>query len=63
MAFEAINPLNGQDPFLTNVLPVSQHCAGYTGSTMFFGRTDRVRVDDLLRSIIVLSDRAVMRPA
>jgi D-alanyl-D-alanine carboxypeptidase (penicillin-binding protein 5/6) len=57
MAFEAINPLNGQDPFLTvdDVLPVSQHCMDYTGSTMFLDTTDRVRVDDLLRGIIVLS--------
>ena len=57
MAFEAINPLNGQDPFLTvdDVLPVSQHCMDYTGSTMFLDTTDRVRVEDLLRGIIVLS--------
>ncbi len=57
MAFEAINPLNGQDPILTvdDVLPVSQHCMDYTGSTMFLDTTDRVRVEDLLRGVIVLS--------
>jgi D-alanyl-D-alanine carboxypeptidase (penicillin-binding protein 5/6) len=57
MAFEAINPLNGQDPILTvdDVLPVSQHCMDYTGSTMFLDTTDRVSVEDLLRGIIVLS--------
>lgn len=57
MAFEAINPLNGQDPILTvnDVLPVSQHCMDYTGSTMFLDTTDRVSVEDLLRGVIVLS--------
>jgi D-alanyl-D-alanine carboxypeptidase (penicillin-binding protein 5/6) len=57
MAFEAINPLNGQNPILTvdDVLPVSQHCMDYTGSTMFLDTTDRVSVEDLLRGIIVLS--------
>ncbi|AGI69032.1 D-alanyl-D-alanine carboxypeptidase DacC [Octadecabacter antarcticus 307] len=57
MAFEAVNPLNGQDPILTfdDVLPVSQHCMDYTGSTMFLDTTDRVRVEDLVRGIIVLS--------
>lgn len=57
MAFEAINPLNGQLPLLTvdDVLPVSQHCMNYTGSTMFLDTTDRVRVEDLLRGVIVLS--------
>ncbi|MEN8918471.1 MAG: D-alanyl-D-alanine carboxypeptidase family protein [Octadecabacter sp.] len=57
MAFEAINPLNGQDPIITvdDVLPVSQHCMNYTGSTMFLDTTDRVRVEDLLRGVIVLS--------
>ncbi len=57
MAFEAINPLNGQDPIVTvdDVLPVSQHCMNYTGSTMFLDTTDRVRVEDLLRGVIVLS--------
>ena len=57
MAFEAINPLNGQDPIVTvdDILPVSQHCMDYTGSTMFLDTTDRVRVEDLLRGVIVLS--------
>ncbi|MBU2993860.1 D-alanyl-D-alanine carboxypeptidase family protein [Octadecabacter sp. 1_MG-2023] len=57
MAFEAINPLNGQLPMLTvdDVLPVSQHCMDYTGSTMFLDTSDRVRVEDLLRGVIVLS--------
>ncbi|SLN38590.1 D-alanyl-D-alanine carboxypeptidase family protein [Pseudooctadecabacter jejudonensis] len=36
-------------------LPVSQHCFEYTGSTMFLNVNDRVRVEDLLRGIIVLS--------
>ena len=57
MAFEAISPLNGQSAILTadTVLPVSQHCMNYTGSTMFLDTTDRVKVEDLLRGIIVLS--------
>lgn len=57
MAFEAISPLNGQPAILTadDVLPVSQHCMDYTGSTMFLDTTDRVRVEDLLRGVIVLS--------
>ena len=36
-------------------LPVSQHAAAYKGSTMFLDPRDRVRVEDLLRGIIVLS--------
>ncbi|TNJ41313.1 D-alanyl-D-alanine carboxypeptidase [Phaeobacter sp. B1627] len=36
-------------------LPVSAHAMSYTGSTMFLDTTDRVRVEDLLRGIIVLS--------
>ena len=57
MAFEAINPLNGQSPLVTvdTIMPVSQHCMNYTGSTMFLDTTDRVRVEDLLRGVIVLS--------
>ena len=57
MAFEAINPLNGQSPIVTvdDIFPVSQHCMDYTGSTMFLDTTDRVRVEDLLRGVIVLS--------
>ena len=36
-------------------LPVSQHAMSYGGSTMFLNTQDRVRVEDLLRGIIVLS--------
>jgi len=36
-------------------LPVSQHAMSYKGSTMFLDTTDRVRVEDLVRGIIVLS--------
>lgn len=57
MAFEAINPQNGNPQLVTvdDLLPVSQHCMDYTGSTMFLDTTDRVRVEDLLRGVIVLS--------
>ncbi|WP_373635565.1 D-alanyl-D-alanine carboxypeptidase family protein [Yoonia sp. SS1-5] len=52
MAFEAI-----ADGRMTvdDVLPVSVHAAGYGGSSMFLDTTDRVRVEDLLRGVIVLS--------
>ncbi|WP_420569531.1 D-alanyl-D-alanine carboxypeptidase family protein [Thalassovita sp.] len=52
MAFEAI-----RDGRLTlnERLPVSTHAMSYKGSTMFLDTTDRVRVEDLLRGIIVLS--------
>ena len=40
---------------LDEKLPVSAHAANYGGSTMFLNTTDRVRVEDLLRGIIVLS--------
>ena len=40
---------------LDEKLPVSEHAAGYGGSTMFLDTSDRVTVDDLLRGIIVLS--------
>ena len=36
-------------------LPVSAHAMSYKGSTMFLNTQDRVRVEDLLRGIIVLS--------
>ena len=36
-------------------LPVSTHAMSYGGSTMFLDTTDRVRVEDLIRGIIVLS--------
>lgn len=52
MAFEAIG--DGRlDP--SERLPVSSHAMSYGGSTMFLDTTDRVRVDDLLRGVIVLS--------
>lgn len=52
VAFEAV-----RDGRLTmdERLPVSEHAMSYKGSTMFLDTTDRVRVEDLLRGIIVLS--------
>ena len=52
VAFEAVH-----DGRLTldERLPVSRHAMSYDGSTMFLDTTDRVRVEDLLRGIIVLS--------
>jgi len=52
MAFEAL-----QDGRLTldERLPVSEHAMSYGGSTMFLDTTDRVRVEDLIRGIVVLS--------
>jgi len=52
MAFEAV-----ADGRLTidERLPVSEHAMSYTGSSMFLNTTDRVRVEDLLRGIVVLS--------
>ena len=52
VAFEAIR--DGRLP-LDEELPVSQHAMSYGGATMFLDTTDRVRVEDLLRGIIVLS--------
>lgn len=40
---------------LDDRLPVSSHAMSFGGSTMFLDTTDRVRVEDLLRGIIVLS--------
>jgi len=40
---------------LDDKLPVSQHAMDYKGSTMFLNTSDRVRVEDLLRGVIVLS--------
>lgn len=40
---------------LNEELSVSQHAMNYGGSTMFLDTTDHVRVEDLLRGIIVLS--------
>nr|WP_217351815.1 D-alanyl-D-alanine carboxypeptidase family protein [Ruegeria sp. HKCCD8929] len=52
VAFEAL-----RDGRLTldERLPVSEHAMSYGGSTMFLNTQDRVRVEDLLRGIIVLS--------
>ncbi|MFY0682742.1 MAG: D-alanyl-D-alanine carboxypeptidase [Thalassovita sp.] len=52
IAFEAL-----RDGRLTldEELPVSDHAMSYGGSTMFLDTTDRVRVEDLIRGIIVLS--------
>ena len=52
MAFEAVR--DGRLK-LDEELPVSEHAMSYGGSTMFLNTTDRVRVEDLLRGIIVLS--------
>ena len=52
MAFEAIE--DGRLS-LNEKLPVSQHSMNYGGSTMFLNTRDRVRVEDLIRGIIVLS--------
>ena len=52
VAFEAIR--DGRLS-LDERLPVSSHAMSYKGSTMFLDTTDRVRVEDLLRGIIVLS--------
>ena len=52
VAFEAIR--DGRLG-LDELLPVSQHAMSYKGSTMFLNTQDRVRVEDLLRGIIVLS--------
>lgn len=52
MAFEAIANGNlGVD----DRIRVSEHCSAYGGSTMFLDTTDSVRVEDLLRGVIVLS--------
>lgn len=52
MAFEALR--DGRLS-LDERLPVSEHAMSFGGSTMFLDTTDRVRVEDLLRGIIVLS--------
>lgn len=52
ITFEAIRDGRLQ---LDERLPVSEHAQSYGGSTMFLDTTDRVRVEDLLRGIIVLS--------
>jgi len=52
MTFEAL-----EDGRLTldTALPVSEHAMSFGGSTMFLNTTDRVRVEDLIRGIVVLS--------
>lgn len=40
---------------LDTVLPVSEHCESYGGSTMFLDIRDRVSVEDLIRGVVVLS--------
>lgn len=40
---------------LDEKLPVSKHAMSYGGSTMFLNTRDRVKVEDLIRGIIVLS--------
>jgi len=40
---------------LEDRLPVSKHAMSYGGSTMFLNTRDRVRVEDLIRGVIVLS--------
>jgi D-alanyl-D-alanine carboxypeptidase (penicillin-binding protein 5/6) len=52
MAFEAI--ADGRLR-IDEELPVSAHAASYAGSSMFLDTTDRVKVEDLLRGVIVLS--------
>ena len=52
MAFEAIR--DGRLS-LDEKLPVSTHAMSYKGSTMFLNTQDRVRVEDLVRGIVVLS--------
>lgn len=52
MAFEAIGDGRLE---IDEELPVSSHSASYDGSSMFLDTTDRVRVEDLLRGVIVLS--------
>ncbi|AXI41970.1 D-alanyl-D-alanine carboxypeptidase family protein [Sulfitobacter sp. SK011] len=56
MAFEAIE--RGKEDGGLNLveeLPVSQHAMSYGGSSMFLRSGERVKVEDLLRGIIVLS--------
>lgn len=52
MAFEAVR--DGRLS-MEERLSVSQHAMNYAGSTMFLDTTDKVKVADLLRGIIVLS--------
>ncbi len=40
---------------LDQVVPVSAHAASYGGSSMFLTTQDRVRIEDLIRGVVVLS--------
>jgi len=55
MAFEALSQDRNGSFTLDTMLPVSAAAQAYTGSTMFLEAGERVRVEDLLRGIIVLS--------
>lgn len=52
LAFEAVR---AGRLTLDEKLPVTQHAMSYGGSTMFLDTTDRVRVEDLIRGIVVMS--------
>lgn len=52
MAFEAV--ADGRLD-IDEELPVSAHASQYGGSSMFLDTTDRVRVEDLLRGVVILS--------
>ncbi len=52
MAFEAVS--DGRLD-IDETLPVSSHAVQYGGSSMFLNTTDRVRVEDLLRGVVVMS--------
>lgn len=53
--FVAFEALRDGRLSLDDKLPVSQHAMDYGGSTMFLDTSDRIKVEDLLRGIIVLS--------
>ena len=56
MAFEALRRgKNNAGLDMDQMLPVSAHANGYTGSTLFLKQGERVKVEDLIRGIIVLS--------
>ncbi len=52
MVFEALE--DGR-LHLDEMLPVSEHAMSYGGSTMFLNTRDKVKVEDLIRGIVVLS--------
>ena len=53
--YEAFAAIRDGRLSLDEKLHVSQHAMDYGGSTMFLDTTDKVKVEDLLRGIIVLS--------